>query len=119
MFWRSVAFGIKASLVAAALLLTVSPVLAGDRVHSPPQPAVRSQLAPPPVVRVAPAAVSISVALTPAPQPAPEPVYVAIRGPDGTTRRFPVEGGRAAIRAPSVVVLGPGASVTISLRVTR
>jgi hypothetical protein len=59
---------------------------------------------------VRPAAVSIVVA-PPAPV-AEEPLSVDLRGPDGQIRRFPVEGGRAAIQTTQVV-LRPGESVTI------
>jgi hypothetical protein len=45
---------------------------------------------------------------------APEPAFTAVlRGPDGQTRRFPVEGGRASIHYTTVVV-HPGQSVTIN-----
>jgi hypothetical protein len=40
------------------------------------------------------------------------PFYAVLRGPDGQTRRFPVEGGRASITYTQVVVQ-PGQSVTI------
>jgi hypothetical protein len=56
--------------------------------------------------------VTISFIMAPA-QPATEPVYVDLRGPDGQVRRFPVEGGREAIRYQQSVVLRPGNSLTI------
>jgi hypothetical protein len=56
--------------------------------------------------------VTISFAVTPA-QSTTQPVYVDLRGPDGQVRRFPVEGGREAIRYQQTVVLRPGSSLTI------
>jgi hypothetical protein len=49
---------------------------------------------------------------------AAEPLVVGIRGPDGELRRFPVEGGRAAIETYQVV-LRPGASITIQWRAAK
>jgi hypothetical protein len=58
--------------------------------------------------------VSVSVVVqTPAP-PAKEPLEVDLVGPDGQVRRFPVEGGPAAIQYRRVV-LRPGEAVTIHL----
>ena len=49
----------------------------------------------------------------------PQPTFYAVlRGPDGQTRRFPVEGGRSAIRYTQVVV-HPGQSVTIHWSASR
>jgi hypothetical protein len=64
------------------------------------------------------APVTVSVAVTP-PQTAKEVVYVNLRGPDGQVRRFPVEGGREAIQSPQVIVLRPGASVTVRWVVSK
>jgi hypothetical protein len=63
--------------------------------------------------------VTLSVVVTPAPRPAVAPYYVDLRGPDGQVRRFPVEGGRAAIQAPPVVVLRPGETLTLRLQATK
>jgi hypothetical protein len=56
--------------------------------------------------------VSISVVVMLAPQAAMKPAQVALRGPDGQVRRFPVVGGRDAIQYRQVV-LRPGQSLTI------
>jgi hypothetical protein len=56
--------------------------------------------------------VATSVVVVAQAQPAPAPMYVAIRGPDGQVRRFPVEGGREAIQVRQVV-LHPGESLTL------
>ena len=61
----------------------------------------------------------VSVIVTTPVQPTAAPVYVDIRGPDGQVRRFPVEGGRAAIQAAPAVVLRPGQSVTIRWMAAR
>ncbi len=99
------------SLVAAALLATVSPALAGDRVHASKSSTTSSQ----PATVSVPRAVSqqVTITIVPAPvQPAAEPVVIGIRGADGQVRRFPVEGGAAAIQSGQIV-LRPGQSVTI------
>jgi hypothetical protein len=109
MFCQRVPFVTAVALVAAALLLTAGPVLAGDRYRAPPPP---PQPAPPPpsyYVAARPAA-SVSVVVTP--QRVPAPRYVSIRSPDGQVRRFAVEGGLPVIQPPAVVVLRPGSSVT-------
>jgi hypothetical protein len=49
---------------------------------------------------------------------APPTFYAVLRGPDGQTRRFPVEGGRASIRYTQVVVK-PGQSVTLYVSAAR
>jgi hypothetical protein len=116
---RSFPFGKAAALVAAAFLLMVPPVRAGDVVHVPPPPPRRSHPRPSPVPRVLPRPVTISVAVTTRLEPAVEPVYVNIRGPDGVVRRFPIEGGRAALPSPPVVVLRPGESLTIHWQAVR
>jgi hypothetical protein len=90
------------ALLLAPALLAGEHVRGGSTSQRPAQPA--------PAVAVRPAAVSIVVA-----PPAPvveEPLTVDLRGPDGQIRRFPVEGGRAAIQTTQVV-LRPGESVTI------
>jgi hypothetical protein len=115
--WK-VRFVKEAALVAAAFLLSSPQVQAGKQ--STPQnwsaPVYHS--APAPVIRVAAQPVTVSVAVTPA-RVAPEVFYVNLRGPDGQVRRFPVEGGRAAIQTPEVIVLRPGISVTIRWVVAR
>jgi hypothetical protein len=52
----------------------------------------------------------------PAPRPELNPVYVAIRGPDGEVRRFPLEGGREELQS-RVIVVRPGESATIHIQV--
>jgi hypothetical protein len=119
MSWRSVRF---ASVLAAAALFFLAPhTLAGEHVRSGPgwSAAMRSHttyspspVRPITVARAAPQPVVIAVlATTPVPG-AKQPFVVDLRGPDGSTRRFAVEGGRAAIQTQTVV-LRPGESVTI------
>jgi hypothetical protein len=110
---RRVSFVRAASMAAALFLLAAPLVRAGEHVRAAPPPPAPSQPAPVSVARVAP--VVVSVVVTPAPRPAVEPVTVAVRGPDGQVRRFPVEGGRAAIRTREVI-LRPGEAVTIQWR---
>jgi hypothetical protein len=112
MSWRNVPFVKEAMLLAAAFLFVVPQVLAGDKEHAANQPTTRSHLASAPVARAVSRAVAISVVVTMPVQPAKEPYYVNLRGPDGQVRRFPVEGGRAAIQYRQVV-LHPGEMLTI------
>jgi hypothetical protein len=96
----------------AALLLFTPNALAGPAVRAASRPVVPSPVPLTPVGHAAPPVGAVSVVLTvPAPPPA-DVVYVDIRGPDGQVRRFPLEGGRAAIQVQEVV-LRPGGSVTI------
>jgi hypothetical protein len=123
MFGPRASFAMAAALVAAVFLLLAPPVLAGPTYHAPqPQPAPHHPAAPPRPLGASYAMgspVTVSVVVAPAPRP-PEPAfYVNLRGPDGVVRRFPVEGGRAAIQAPPVVVLRPGESVTLHLQAVR
>jgi hypothetical protein len=112
MFRRRVPFVKEAALVAAAFLLSAPLLSAGERVHTRARPAAPTQPAGP--VAVAASATSFAVVVT-STRPA-EPYYVTIRGPDGEVRRFPVEGGPAAIQYQSApVVLRPGESVTLRL----
>jgi hypothetical protein len=95
-----------------AFLLTVSQVRAGDKEHGatarrPYVPTVHTLVA-----HAAPQFASVSVLVTMPVRAAKESVYVDLRGPDGQVRRFPVEGGREAIRYQQVV-LQPGQSLTI------
>jgi hypothetical protein len=114
-------------LVAAVSLSPPGVAVAGEHVRSNPNwsgtqtsspSSSQPQPAPAAVARLVPVRVAISVVATP-PQPAQEPVYVNLRGPDGQVRRFPVEGGRAAIQSAPVVVLRPGQSVTIRWMAAR
>jgi hypothetical protein len=111
-------------LVAAVSLLPPGGAVAGEHVRSSPTTQYASasypqpQSAPAPAVRLVPVRVAISVAVTP-PQTAQDQVYVNLRGPDGEVRRFPVEGGRAAIQSSPAVVLRPGQSVTIRWMAAR
>src|SRR6516225_3100803 len=104
MYWWKARFVKEAALVAAALLLSSAPVQAGKQstrqnwsfLGSHPASQTASHTAPAPVLRVAVQPVTVSVAVTP-PRVAQEVLYVNLRGPDGEVRRYPVEGGRAAI----------------------
>jgi hypothetical protein len=60
-----------------------------------------------------------TVIVVPAARPldAPAPALVNVRGPDGTVRSFPIEGGLAAIKVQTVVVHA-GESVTLRLPAT-
>src|SRR5262249_8422269 len=103
---------VKTVLLAAALLLTAPPVLAGPAYRAGNRTTTPSQPAAAPVAR---AAVTLAVVVE-STQPVREPLYVDLRGPDGLVRRFPVEGGREAIRTQPAVVLSPGQSLTILMR---
>ena len=111
MFLRSVPFVRGSATFAALFLLSSAPLLAGDRVHSPSRPAPRSQPAPAAVARPVVQAVTISFVVPP-PQAKPQQFQVDLRGPDGQTRRFAVEGGPDAIQTRHLA-LRPGGSVTI------
>jgi hypothetical protein len=120
--WRSVALLKGPALLAVASLLAASEVLAGGGVRtgagwSSPQlsgsPSRQSQPVPAAQARIGQQPVTVAVGVAAAPsQPATESAYVNLRGPDGQVRRFPLEGGRAAIR-PSQVIIYAGQSVTI------
>jgi len=110
MSWHRLLFN-GGGLVAAFLLLT-SPVLAGDRVHSSNHTSYTAPAATT-VARTPSQAVSISIVVTPPASPANDPLSVRLRGPEGQVRRFPVEGGRAAIQFDRTVIVRPGHSVTI------
>jgi hypothetical protein len=101
-------------------MLLAAPALAGDRVHTPTRPATTVQSAPAPATFVRTRAEPVSVSLVvPAPtQPGKEPRSVRLRGPDGTVRSYPVEGGPEAIQYVRPVVLRSGQSITITF-VTR
>jgi len=106
---QPISFARKGALVAMTLLVMAPGALAGEHAHgglSTPRSSVQPASAP--VAR--PTAVSITV--TPPTPAAADPVSVDLRGPDGQIRRFPVEGGRAAIQT-SQVVIRAGESVTI------
>ena len=118
MSWRKAPSLKRALLSAAALLLLFAPARAGKSSTAPTWPPPPAPHAAAPVVRAAAAAVTVSVAVTP-PRAAKEVVYVNLRGPDGQVRRFPVEGGREAIQSPQVIVLRPGASVTVRWVVSK
>lgn len=109
---RSVRLVTAAMGVVATLLLMVPEVLAGDRDHAADRPSTYVQRAPAPTVPAGPMPMTVSVVVTTASQPARETLQVDLRGPNGQVRRFPVEGGRAAIRYRQIV-LRPGESVTI------
>jgi hypothetical protein len=104
----------------AALLLAAPPALAGDRVRAPSQANYKqAQPAAAAAGRTPAAPVTISIAVPATPTPgAPDEGYISLRGPDGQTRRFAVEGGREALSS-RVVVLRPGDSVTIRLAAGR
>jgi hypothetical protein len=108
---------VKWAALTAMLLLCGSQAVAGDRVRSPSRTATRPQVVSTTtaITHSAPARVSVFVALAPSSaQPSAAPLSVDLRGPDGQTRRFVVEGGPAAIRYEQVV-LRPGRSLTIQL----
>jgi hypothetical protein len=111
MSWKNRPLVQKAALIAATLLFVAPHLLAGDKDHSPNPQIVHLQPAPAPVVRAMPPA-AYSVVVRMSVQPPSKPFYVDLRGPDGQVRRFPVEGGRAAIRYRQVV-LHPGERLTI------
>jgi hypothetical protein len=105
----------RVALVAAAFLLLAPAVMAGGRYgngsgwattsHAMVRPA-----SPQPAVLSVPRQTGVSATVTM--RQAEPPFYAVLRGPDGQTRRFPVEGGRASITYTQVVV-HPGQSVTI------
>jgi hypothetical protein len=113
MSWQRVSVGKALGLVAAVLLVTGPAVLAGEHYHTPPAAQHPAPPPPAPTPRFAVVAAP-SVAVVVSTQPRPAPYYVSIRGLDGQVRRFAVEGSPAAIRTASVIVLRPGASVTLT-----
>jgi hypothetical protein len=112
MSWRRVCFLEQGMLFAAGFLLLAPPVLAGDVFHAAKRPTAPSRPAPVPVVRAAPQPVVLVISLRTPARAAPEPVYVDLRGPDGSARRFVLEGARHVIQSPQLV-LRPGDSLTL------
>jgi hypothetical protein len=110
----------RLALGTATFLLLVPGVLAGGSMRSgsgypsPSASAARSSARP----AAAPVPRWASVSATVTMKAAPQPFYVTLRGPDGTLRRYPVEGGPASIRYTQVVVQ-PGQSLTIHVAPTR
>jgi hypothetical protein len=115
MSWHRVSFPGQGVLFAAAFLLPAPPVLAGDVFHAAKPPTAPSRPAPVPVVRAAPRPVALVVMLPTPARAAPETVYVDLRGPDGSVRRFPLEGARNVIQPPQLA-LRPGDSLTLHWR---
>jgi hypothetical protein len=65
------------------------------------------------------APVQVTITLPPTAQPlAPQAGAVAIKGPDGTIRQFPVEGGRQTLES-RVIVVRPGERATIRVVIGR
>src|SRR5262245_42237853 len=84
---------------------------AAQRPAATPRPSAPAPLR----TRAAPPAALVVSVTRPAEQPAAPtaaPLLVDIRGPDGTVRTFPVEGGRAAIQTQTVIVR-PGETMTL------
>ena len=115
MSWRRVCSLEQGVLFAAGFLLLAPPVLAGEVVRAAKRPTAPSRPAPVPVVRAAPRPVALVVVLSTSARAAPETVYVDLRGPDGSVRRFPLEGARDVIQSPQLV-LRPGDSLTLHWR---
>jgi hypothetical protein len=115
MSWRCVCFLEQGVLFAASFLLLAPPVLAGEVVRAPKRPTTPSRPAPVPVVRAAPRPVALVVSLRTPARAAPEPVDVELRGPDGSVRRFVLEGAHDVIQSPQLV-LRPGDSLTLRWR---
>ncbi|HZY84197.1 MAG TPA: hypothetical protein VFE78_05170 [Gemmataceae bacterium] len=111
---------VKGALLSAAAFLLLSPPAQAGKQSTLPTwpPPPNHHVATASVVHGRAAAVTVAVAVTP-PQTAKEIVYVNLRGPDGQVRRFPVEGGRESIQAPQVIVLRPGATVTVRWVVSK
>jgi hypothetical protein len=103
----------NALLLAAAFLITAPSVVAGDRVHAG-RPAILPQTASAAVAPATSLPVIISVVTTLAPKPDKERDFVALRGPDGQVRRFPLEGGPDVIQVRRLV-LRPGQTLTIQV----
>ncbi len=106
MFSRSISIMTKAALCVPTFLLFSAPILAGDRVHSAPRPAVASTT----VFRAVKPTSAVSITLKSA-DPAKAPVFVSLRGPDGNVRSFPLEGDVVVLSSP--VVVRAGKSLTI------
>jgi hypothetical protein len=119
MFPRSFSLASLAIPLAAAVLLTATPAFAGEHVRSARRSTVPASAAAAPAApayasasRAAVVTVSWSMP-TPAATQAPQ-TAVSLRGPDGQTRRYVVEGGALAIQTRQVVVRA-GESVTIQV----
>jgi hypothetical protein len=111
--------GILQSIGTAAVVgLVTAPVLAGggDKIHPSPAERLSSAHASQPPSQSTPsyAAPRLSISMTVSAPPAPGApgFYVTLRSPEGSLRRFEVEGGQAAIHTHQVIVRA-GQSVTV------
>lgn len=127
---RTRPFAVSALAVAVFLLTATQPARAQQAARGPTIPLdakgyqasmirqeylqQRERMRPAPArtmaARPTPAATSVQVAVILPPEPAP--VYISLRGPDGEVSRFPLEGGRRAVR-PREIVVHPGETATI------
>jgi hypothetical protein len=98
---------LKAALGVTAFLLFAPLALAGDRYRTPAPPLATST-----VTRNVTQTATVSVSVKPM-TPPKAPVFVNLRGPDGTVRRFPVEGDIVVLTPGTQVSLRPGRSLTI------
>lgn len=118
MSWQKALMVKGGAVLAAALLLTAPEALAGDRAHAASRSTIPSQPAPSRVTHSTAVSRSFSVGVTTLSQPATQTLFVDICGPDGQVRRFPVEGGRAAIQYHNAY-LRPGEMLTIHWTPTK
>jgi hypothetical protein len=118
MSWQNLSILKVGAVLAATFLLLAPEVLAGDRVHAGNRTAVPSRSAASPGVAAVPLLGTFAVTVATLPQPTKEAVFVDIRGADGQVRRFPVEGGRAAIQYREGF-LRPGQMLTIRWTPTK
>jgi hypothetical protein len=103
---------VRIAVLSALLLWAGDASAGGSHYNSAPYRAVPAPSNPaPPVIYSNAAPVSVTVSVAP-PKPEVKPMVVSIRGPEGEVRKFPVEGGEAAIEVRQVI-LHAGQSVTI------
>ncbi len=98
---------VKAALCVAAFLLFTSLAWAGEHVRSP-QPTPTA----PALVPALGYPRTFTVTVKPV-QPPKAPVFVNLRAPDGSVRRFPLEGDIVVLPSRAQLSLRPGRSLTI------
>jgi hypothetical protein len=120
MVWRKLSVVFVAAIFGVALFVLPSQAQAGGTYGPTGLTRVPPPAPTPAVVATSRSSVStVTITVTPVQVPATEePLVVSIRGLDGSVRRFPVEGGTAAIQTEQIT-LRAGQSVTVQLRAAR
>jgi hypothetical protein len=119
MVWRKPSLVFVAALFGLALIVMSPQAQAGGTYGPPSLTRVPTTPTPAAVSAARPSFSTVTITVTPVQVPATEePLVVSIRGLDGSVRRFPVEGGTAAIQTEQIT-LRAGQSVTVQWRAAK